>query len=218
MSNSWRIALGLTAVVALAGCGGGGGENDNGGDGDAGDTGEVVPDVPPDRPDVRPDVEPDVESDVEPDVPGDTPLEIPDIGREGEGGRDGDGMGDRGDRGDIPTEGTDPDGGGCDPTMCSINCVLSGYGSGSCVGDTCECSGSGDGGTTDGGPPDVPPTDGDLLDFIPGDGRDFGIDVGSPETTLDTGGTCDRMACLTACRDAGYTFGYCDASGACVCY
>jgi hypothetical protein len=113
---------------------------------------------------------------------------------------------------------------------------MSGAGGGTCVGDVCECSGSSDGGTGDGTLPDVPidgifdvPLDGILPDGILPDGFDItlpdGFDIpegfdfgGGPDSTIDMGTSCDMATCFTACRAAGSTFGFCDASGVCVCY
>jgi hypothetical protein len=231
-----QLAWCFVAALALGACGGNNNDNDSSTDADTGESlGDTLPDV---HPDVRPDGEPpdgpvDGAPDGIPDGPIDVPPDRPDI----DDGRD---------RGEVPDGG--PEGydgaGGCDPTMCSISCLVGGSGSGECVGDVCECSGSSDGGTGDGTLPDIPldgildiPLDGIIPDGILPDGIDIslpdgfdislpdGFDIpegfdfgGGPDSTIDMGTSCDMATCFTACRDAGSTFGFCDASGVCVCY
>lgn len=238
-SNFGRLCMAMAGVLLLVLAGCGDSSSNDGGEtaGETGDTGDTF------VPDVRPDVPPDEGGT---DVPAEDAPPGEDGGGDGrETGRE-DGGRDEGGGG----EGTTGDGsGGCDPSMCSISCMLSGYGEGNCVGDTCECSGE----PSDGGPRDTPrpdasfdvPLDGLFPDFgLPDFGLDFGLpdfglpDFGLPEgiilpdgfelpegwdasgydAVLDIGGSCDLTACYDACRAAGHSFGYCDASGACVCY
>ncbi|MBN1774771.1 MAG: hypothetical protein JXB32_26165 [Deltaproteobacteria bacterium] len=229
------VVLGVLPAL-LAACGSS--STNDGGDtaGELGETGDSVP----------------------PDVPTDTPVEgtadVPVEDGRLEGGDGGREDGAREDVGSV--DGATGDGaGGCDPTMCSISCMLSGYGEGTCVGDECECSGEpSDGGTGDGSTADVPFDVGPLPDFGLDIGLDFGLpdfglpdfglpdfglpDFGLPDgialpdgfelpegwdasavdATMDLGAACEATACFDACRASGHSFGFCDASGVCVCY
>jgi hypothetical protein len=72
-----------------------------------------------------------------------------------------------------------------------------------------------DGTVPDGAVPDgraeTPP------DGMDGGRPDFSFDA-EPEAEMDVGDECNNWTCREACRAAGYDFGMCNPSGACVCY
>jgi hypothetical protein len=166
--------------IVAGGCSGSSATSDGpeAADAEGGEFGETPPDGS--DVDVRPRDGADADAEEDVDVGPDEP--------DADGRRDRpDGEVDRRD-GDVrPDVGPESTGdGGCDPLMCSIECLMSGLGSGTCVEDTCVCGGDVDG-STDGGI-DIPL---DIPFEIPGEGFEFsldGIDIpfdGLPDFSLE---------------------------------